>query len=91
MDFQHSQETLELVECNYLLLSDCAFRPSGAEMSQGITFPLPMKKGFGATDRVDKWWKGPTAMAAYLGFMILYATWRGHSGKKNPGNEDNGN
>ena len=46
-------------------------------MSQGITFPLPMKKGFGATDRVDKWWKGPTAMAAYLGFMILYATWRG--------------
>ena len=46
-------------------------------MSQGVTFPLPMKKGFGATDRVDKWWKGPTAMAAYLGFMILYATWRG--------------
>jgi hypothetical protein len=38
---------------------------------------LPLKKGFGATDRVDQWWKGPTAMAAYLGFMIAYATWRG--------------
>ena len=46
-------------------------------MSKGITFPLPMKKGFGATDRVDQWWKGPTAMSAYLGIMILYATWRG--------------
>ncbi len=55
----------------------CAFGLSGACMIQGVTFPLPMKKGFGATDRVDKWWKGPTAMAAYLGFMILYATWRG--------------
>ena len=38
---------------------------------------LPMKKGFGATDRVDDWWTGPTAMAAYLGIMILYSTWRG--------------
>ena len=38
---------------------------------------LPMKKGFGKTDRRDDWWKGPTAMAAYLGFMIIYATWRG--------------
>ena len=38
---------------------------------------LPMKKGFGKTDRSDDWWKGPTAMAAYLGFMIIYATWRG--------------
>ena len=46
-------------------------------MSKGITFPLPMKKGFGATDRVDQWWKGPAAMSAYLGIMILYATWRG--------------
>ena len=43
----------------------------------GDTIPLPMKKGFGATDRVDAWWKGPTAMAAYLGFMVVYATWRG--------------
>ena len=46
-------------------------------MSDGIKLPLPMKKGFGATDRVDDWWKGPTAMAAYLGIMIVYATWRG--------------
>ena len=46
-------------------------------MSEGIKLPLPMKKGFGATDRVDDWWKGPTAMAAYLGIMIVYATWRG--------------
>ena len=46
-------------------------------MSEGINLPLPMKKGFGATDRVDDWWKGPTAMAAYLGIMIVYATWRG--------------
>ena len=38
---------------------------------------LPMKKGFGKTDRRDDWWKGPTAMAAYLGFMIIYATWSG--------------
>ena len=38
---------------------------------------LPMKKGFGRTDRSDDWWKGPTAMAIYLGFMIVYATWRG--------------
>ena len=35
---------------------------------------LPLKKGFGKTDRSDDWWKGPTAMAAYLGFMIMYAT-----------------
>jgi len=38
---------------------------------------LPMKRGFGRTDRSDDWWKGPTAMAAYLGIMIVYATWRG--------------
>ena len=43
----------------------------------GANIPLPMKKGFGATDRIDAWWKGPTAMAAYLGIMIIYATWRG--------------
>ena len=36
-----------------------------------------MKKGFGATDRIDAWWKGPTAMAFYLGVMVVYATWRG--------------
>jgi len=36
-----------------------------------------MKKGFGATDRVDDWWKSPTAMALYLGLMVVYATWRG--------------
>ena len=52
-------------------------RTSGMGMSEGIKLPLPMKKGFGATDRVDDWWKGPTAMAAYLGIMIVYATWRG--------------
>ncbi|MDP6906280.1 MAG: hypothetical protein QF440_02565 [Candidatus Thalassarchaeaceae archaeon] len=39
--------------------------------------PLPMKKGFGKTDRIDAWWKGPTAMVFYLGIMIIYATWRG--------------
>jgi len=38
---------------------------------------LPMQRGFAKTDRTDDWWKGPTAMAAYLGFMIIYATWRG--------------
>lgn len=38
---------------------------------------LPMSSGFGATDRIDGWWKGPTAMAAYLGIMIIYSTWRG--------------
>ena len=36
-----------------------------------------MQRGFAKTDRTDDWWKGPTAMAAYLGFMIIYATWRG--------------
>ena len=36
-----------------------------------------MKKGFGATDRVDDWWTSPLAMATYLGIMIVYATWRG--------------
>ena len=46
-------------------------------MTEGIKLPLPMKKGFAATDRVDAWWKGPTAMVAYLGFMVVYATWRG--------------
>ena len=43
----------------------------------GNPVKLPMKKGFGATDRIDAWWKGPTAMAFYLGFMVVYATWRG--------------
>ena len=43
----------------------------------GEKIPLPLKKGFGATDRVDAWWKGPSAMAFYLGFMVVYATWRG--------------
>ncbi|HJM18075.1 MAG TPA: hypothetical protein QF703_00930 [Candidatus Thalassarchaeaceae archaeon] len=38
---------------------------------------LPMQRGFAKTDRTDDWWKGPTAMAAYLGFMVVYATWRG--------------
>ena len=44
-------------------------------MNQGTK--LPMKRGFGKTDRMDDWWKGPTAMAAYLGIMIVYSTWRG--------------
>ena len=44
-------------------------------MSESVQ--LPMKKGFGATDRVDGWWKGPTAMALYLGIMVVYSTWRG--------------
>ena len=39
----------------------------------GEPVKLPMKKGLGQTDRTDGWWKGPTAMAAYLGFMIIYA------------------
>ena len=43
----------------------------------GDNIPLPMKKGFGATDRIDAWWKGPSAMAFYLGIMVVYATWRG--------------
>ena len=46
-------------------------------MDMGEPVKLPMKKGLGQTDRTDGWWKGPTAMAAYLGFMIIYATWRG--------------
>ena len=40
----------------------------------GEPVKLPMKKGLGQTDRTDGWWKGPTAMAAYLGFMVIYAT-----------------
>ena len=43
----------------------------------GERVKLPLKRGFGRTDRIDEWWKGPTAMAAYLGLMIVYATWRG--------------
>ncbi len=43
----------------------------------GEKIPLPMKKGFGATDRVDTWWKGPSAMAFYLAIMVVYGTWRG--------------
>ena len=43
----------------------------------GDNIPLPMKKGFGSTDRIDAWWKGPSAMAFYLGIMVVYATWRG--------------
>ena len=43
----------------------------------GQSMKLPMKRGFGKTDRTDDWWKGPTAMAAYLGFMIVYSAWRG--------------
>ena len=42
----------------------------------GEKISLPMKKGFGATDRIDAGWKGPTAMAFYLGVMVG-ATWRG--------------
>ena len=45
--------------------------------TRGIGVKLPLSKGFGKTDRIDGWWKGPTAMAAYLGIMILYSTWRG--------------
>ena len=45
--------------------------------SVGEAVKLPMKKGFGQTDRSDPWWKGPVAMASYLGIMIIYATWRG--------------
>ena len=43
----------------------------------GEPVKLPMKKGLGQTDRTDGWWQCHTAMAAYLGFMIIYATWRG--------------
>ena len=43
----------------------------------GEAVKLPMRRGFGATDRIDAWWKGPTAMALYLGLMVVYATWRG--------------
>ena len=41
-------------------------------MSQGITLPLPMKKGFGATDRVDKWWIEPVWMATALALAMVY-------------------
>ncbi len=43
----------------------------------GEAVKLPMRRGFGATDRTDAWWKGPTAMAVYLGIMVAYSTWRG--------------
>ncbi len=43
----------------------------------GQSMKLPMKRGFGKTDRTDDWWKGPAAMAAYLGIMVVYSTWRG--------------
>ncbi len=52
--------------------------PKGTGCTQlGQSMKLPMKRGFGKTDRTDDWWKGPTAMAAYLGFMIAYSAWRG--------------
>jgi hypothetical protein len=38
---------------------------------------LPMVRGLGKTDRIDSWWTSPMAMAAYLGIMLVYATWRG--------------
>ncbi|MDP7003586.1 MAG: hypothetical protein QGG21_01000 [Candidatus Thalassarchaeaceae archaeon] len=44
-------------------------------MSQSMK--LPMKRGFGKTDRTDDWWKGPAAMSGYLGIMIAYSAWRG--------------
>ncbi len=43
----------------------------------GEAVKLPMRRGFGVTDRIDAWWKGPTAMAIYLGVMVAYSTWRG--------------
>ena len=45
-------------------------------MSQGITLPLPMKKGFGATDRVDKWWIEPFWMATALALAMVYTALR---------------
>ena len=45
-------------------------------MSQGITLPLPMKKGFGATDRVDKWWIEPVWMATALALAMVYTALR---------------
>ena len=42
----------------------------------GRHFPTPMKKGFGATDRVDKWWKGPTA-SCLSWFYDTLCKWRG--------------
>ena len=40
----------------------------------GEAVKLPMRRGFGATDRIDAWWKGPTAMAIYLGIMVVSYT-----------------
>jgi len=38
---------------------------------------LPMARGFGRTERIDQWWKGPLVTAMFLGACIVYATWRG--------------
>ncbi len=38
---------------------------------------LPMLRGFGKTDRIDQWWKGPLATFLGLSAAILYASWRG--------------
>ena len=71
-----SSKVVEPIKCNRLWTIDNALCPLGVLwMADGMK--LPMKKGSGATDRVDDWWTGPTAMAAYLGIMILYSTWRG--------------
>ena len=52
--------------------------PKGTGCTQlGQSMKLPMERGFGKTDRTDDWWKGPTAMAAYLGIMVVYSAWRG--------------
>ncbi|RAH09609.1 MAG: hypothetical protein CMA04_003210 [Methanobacteriota archaeon] len=58
-----------------LLITSLSIHQLGMDMGEPVK--LPMKKGLGQTDRTDGWWKGPTAMASYLGFMIIYATWRG--------------
>ena len=65
------------VWCNAITYGSSSVPEGHGVIGLGASMKLPMKKGFGKTDRTDDWWKGPTAMAAYLGFMIVYATWRG--------------
>jgi hypothetical protein len=48
-------------------------------MAQVSTAPVP-QEGFGATDRRDNWWLGPTATVLGLLAFIIYGTWAAWQG-----------
>jgi len=47
--------------------------------STGMTGPN--KQGFGATERCDRWWVGPTATFLGLSAFVVYATWAALQGE----------